>query len=225
MPMKKNRAQQENLPIKLKITLENMPLSVFRVVLVPDIITMEELHVIIQVAMGWEFAHLFQFCDKKQNPTIIVSDEGEDDEPMDDMFGEMLLGLGVKHHFQKEKLPENVLLKEEFMLQRERKPFYYWYDFGDDWWHKITFQKPSKKDLAAFNGMPVCVDAFGACPPEDCGGPWGYSDLLDALTNKKHGGYEEAREWMGLSKRDKFDPDYADIDQINARMQDFFELQ
>lgn len=225
----------ENIPIKLQITLENVPISVSRVVLVPDFINMEELHIILQVAMGWEFAHLFRFCDKKYNPTIVVSDEGwgeheekddndnDTDEDEDDPF-DFILDLNDEFNSDGELLPEGVLLKEEFMISRERKPFYYWYDFGDDWCHKITFQEPTREDIQAFNGMPVCVDAIGACPPEDCGGAWGYAELIEAITNSsKHGDYEGSSECMELSRLAAFDPDQVDLDQINARFRSFFE--
>ena len=33
---------------------------------------------------------------------------------------------------------------------------------------------------------PVCVDGRRACPPEDCGGPWAYADLLPALADPNH---------------------------------------
>jgi hypothetical protein len=79
------------------------------------------------------------------------------------------------------------------------------YDFGGDWWHKITFQKPTKKDRDIFKGLPVCVEAFGTCPPENVGGPWGYSDFLTIIFNKKHPDHRELREWIGLSAREKYE--------------------
>lgn len=200
-------------PIKLKINLENMPHSVFRRVLVPEDLNMMQLHAIIQIAMGWNFAHLFQFMDSRNNPTIKVTDNDEDagnDLP--------LFFRGPKSVFA-----EEVTLKNEFLLNREGKSFWYLYDFGDDWYHKISFQKPTKKDLALFTGAPVCIEAFGACPPEDVGGPWGYAHFLLATEDKKHPQHRKLKEWAGLSAREKYDPEYVDIENINENLLSLFQ--
>ncbi len=198
-------------PIKLKINLENIPHSVYRRVLIPGDVNMLQLHFIIQIVMGWEFAHLFQFSDRR-DANIKVGLPGEFD---DDFFV-----FGSRPRTQN---ADEVMLKGTFEEEYQRKPFWYWYDFGDDWWHKITFQKPTKADLRIFNGKPICVDVFGACPPEDVGGPWGYAEFLDAITNKKHPQYLEFREWAGLSKSKKYDPNYVNLDQINDNLAALFE--
>ena len=48
----------------------------------------------------------------------------------------------------------------------------YSYDFGDGWVHEIQLEKilPREKDTS----YPLCIDGKRACPPEDCGGVWGY---------------------------------------------------
>ena len=199
--MKIVRLPIANPPIKLKINLENMPVSVFRRMLVPADINMMQLHYVIQIAMGWEFAHLFQFSDKKFRGSITIKIPFEDDFDYTDLIK-----------------PEEITLKSSFQKLRDAKPFYYEYDFGDSWLHKITFQKPSKKDLETFAGVPVCVDAFGACPPEDVGGPWGYTDFLDAINNKKHPEYEEFREWVDLAPKEKYDEEYVDLESVNESL-------
>ena len=199
--MKIVRLPIANPPIKLKINLENMPVSVFRRMLVPADINMMQLHYVIQIAMGWEFAHLFQFSDKKFRGSITIKIPFEDD-----------------FEYSEVVKPEEITLNSSFQKLRDAKPFYYEYDFGDSWLHKITFQKPSKKDLETFAGVPVCVDAFGACPPEDVGGPWGYTDFLDAINNKKHPEYEEFREWIDLAPKEKYDEEFVDIQQINQNL-------
>jgi len=194
-----------NSPIKLKIDLENMPVSVFRRLLVPADINMMQLHYVIQLAMGWEFAHLFQFTDKKFSGSIVVKIPYEDDFDYMDNIAK----------------PEKTSLKRTFQELRDAKPFYYEYDFGDSWLHKITFQKPLKKDLETFSGVPVCVDAFGKCPPEDVGGPWGYTDFLDAINIKKHPEHEEFREWAGLKPKEKYDETYVNLDSVNKSLREY----
>ncbi len=53
---------------------------------------------------------------------------------------------------------------------------------------------------------PACVDGRRACPPEDCGGTWGYRDLLEILTDPTHPEHDERREWIGRP----FDPEAFD---------------
>ncbi len=195
-------------PLKLKINLENMPHSIYRRVLVPENINMLQLHFIIQVTMGWEFAHLFQFQDKQYDPSFVANIPYDDD----NFFA---------RHFDAYPA-DNVMLQESFEMAGQRKPFWYWYDFGDDWWHRITFQKPTKKDLQVWKGSPLCVEACGACPPEDVGGPWGYAEFLEIITNKKHPEHMEMREWMGLSSREKYDPDTVDLTAINEALEGLF---
>ena len=202
-------------PIKLKIHLENMPHNVYRIILVPENINMLQLHSVIQVAMGWEFAHLFQFSDKKLKPTLVANLHGEDPD------SDLGFGFGSVEEIKAHK----VFLKNEFLEDRSAAAFWYWYDFGDDWWHKITFQKVNKKDLRVFKSEPICVDAFGACPPEDVGGPWGYADFCEAISNKKHPDYKELREWMGMNLREKYDFESVDVEYINKTLSDFFQSE
>ena len=196
-------------PLKLKIDLEHMPYGVYRKVLVPGNINMLQLHFIIQVAMGWEFAHLFQFQDKRDEPSFAAVIPWEED---DYMYEQYYDALPV----------DEVMLKESFELSRDRKPFWYWYDFGDSWWHKLTFQKPTKKDLQAYKGAPVCLEAFGACPPEDVGGPWGYAEFLDIISNKKHPEHREMREWAGLPPRKEYDHEGVDQKSVNKALEGLY---
>ena len=60
----------------------------------------------------------------------------------------------------------------------------YTYDFGDDWDHDIKLEKvlPPDADLHVA-AVPVCLAGKGACPPEDCGGAWGYADLKETIAD------------------------------------------
>ena len=59
--------------------------------------------------------------------------------------------------------------------------FRYTYDFGDNWEHEILVEDLLDPDPNT--RYPILVAAKGACPPEDCGGPWGYTDLKAILAN------------------------------------------
>ena len=63
--------------------------------------------------------------------------------------------------------------------------------------------------------IPSCIDGKQNCPPEDCGGIWGYTHLLEIISNPKHEEYNEMMEWIG----EDFDPAYFDLVEINEMLQ------
>jgi hypothetical protein len=68
--------------------------------------------------------------------------------------------------------------------------FEYLYDFGDGWTHDIEVLGPG-------GAAPGCPDGYGVCPPEDCGGPGGYAELLDILADLNHPDHDQMRGWVG----------------------------
>ena len=83
---------------------------------------------------------------------------------------------------------------------------------GDNWDHTIQLEKV----LPAEAGVryPRCVAGKRACPPEDCGGPWGYADFLNAIQNPGHENHADMVEWIGGS----FDPEAFDPEAVNRRL-------
>ena len=53
---------------------------------------------------------------------------------------------------------------------------------------------------------PLCPEGARACPPDDCGGIWGYPDFIQAIEDSDHERHEELPEWIGGS----FDPEAFD---------------
>jgi len=171
---------------QLKITLKRIKPPIWRRIQVPGSITLYKLHEVLQVVMGWHDCHLYQF-------TINGTYYGE---PDDEFLVE------VKNARRK---------KIKDMVKQERKKFIYEYDFGDGWEHEIVVEKvlppePGKR-------YPVCLKGKRACPPEDCGGPWGYASLLDILQNPDHPEYKDMREWVG-----DFDPAHFDLEEVNSEL-------
>jgi hypothetical protein len=86
------------------------------------------------------------------------------------------------------------------------------YDFGDSWLHEILVEKilPREPDAR----YPRCLTGKRACPPEDCGGIWGYADFLDAIRDPNHPEHEAMLEWIG----DDFDPEAFDLQTVNQEL-------
>ncbi len=199
-------------PLKLKIELLNAPVKIVRKVLVPEHLNMWQLHLVIQDAMGWLDMHLFEFKDRMRHPEISVYiSDGEE------------YGMGMINQPKIIRNPDKAGLSELFVKKNQSKPFFYWYDFGDDWMHKISFQKVSKKDLTYFKGHPICIDATGSCPPEDIGGVWGYAALLEAIDDEKHPQHRALREWMDVDPKADFDPNEVDLEKINFLLETLTE--
>lgn len=169
--------------LQLRITLLNVKPPVRRRVLVSANLTFLLLHHVIQAAMGWENDHLHEFE---------VGRERIGDNSMGDSF----FGDDTALPESKHRLGE--------MLANHKK-FRYWYDFGDDWWHEITIEK--RLDADPDDPPARLIDGENACPPEDCGGPWGYAELCAVLSDPSHPEHEGMLEWIG----GKFDPKAFDI--------------
>ena len=81
-------------------------------------------------------------------------------------------------------------------IAKEGESFRYTYDFGDDWKHKVTVEKIAPPDPG---DVPACIDGRRACPPEDCGGTWGYRELLEILADPTHPEHAERVEWASAA--------------------------
>jgi len=89
------------------------------------------------------------------------------------------------------------------------KTLKYLYDFGDGWEHTIKIERLA--DPKAGMLYPSLIEAKGHCPPEDVGGPWGYSELLEALDDPSHERHREFKEWVA----DDFNPHVVDVDRLS----------
>lgn len=161
---------------QFKITLEDVTLAIWRRIQVPETYTFWDFHVAIQDAMGWLDYHLHQFdiINPKTGRTEEIGIPDEDGE------------LG---HLAGWKIP----IASYFSLENKKAD--YLYDFGDGWEHKILLEKilPQEQGLQ----YPICIDGERACPPEDCGGTWGYENLLKIIKDKKHKEYKSMMTWLG----------------------------
>ncbi len=175
---------------QLRISLEGIEPEIWRRIQIPGDSTFWDLHCAIQDAFGWEDCHLHEFHLGRGDDELRVGIL-EDEDPIDEE-DELLPGWELT-------LAENI---------RAREVFLYVYDFGDNWVHYITLEKivgaaPRKK-------YPICLEGERACPPEDCGGPRGYAELLKVIRNPRHPEHEEMLEWVGK----RFDPERFDVKKV-----------
>jgi len=98
------------------------------------------------------------------------------------------------------------------LLIKEKDKIIYEFDFGDSWEHNIILEKIDKNGTN--KNIPICLTGKNNCPPEDCGGIWRYSDMLEILKRPDYELYENYIEWLG----DEFDPNYFDINEINEML-------
>ena len=172
----------------------NENLAVWRRIEVPASYSFWDLHVAIQDAMGWLDYHLHAF--RLRNPiTGQVDQIGIPDE--DAFEGDLPYLPGWQ-----------VPLVEYFRRAGDRAE--YEYDFGDGWEHQIRVEGIIEDDKR-YPGRPVCLEGARNCPPEDCGGPWGYQSFLKAIGDKKHKEHKEFLDWVGGG----FDPEHFDLDEVN----------
>ena len=171
---------KSNTIYQLKMTLADIRPPIWRRVQVKDC-SLSHLHEIIQAAMGWMNSHLSLF-------------EIGDEEYGDDPEGEM--GLSS---------PRTARLGD-FVAEGVKK-FRYVYDFGDNWLHFVQVEKVLNAEPKV--KYPRCIDGRRACPPEDCGGPYGYDDLVESA--EKPGENPELLEWVG----EEFNPEEFNPQAVN----------
>ncbi len=85
----------------------------------------------------------------------------------------------------------------------------YIYDFGDNWEHIIKLEKIFPRDKNV--DYPICIAGKRACPPEDCGGIWGYENFLEIINDPDNEEYEDMIEWVG----GEFDPEHFDVKEVS----------
>jgi hypothetical protein len=185
---------------QFKIQLQNVSNpTVWRRILVPSDLTFDDFHIAIQIAFGWEMSHLYFFSPSGYNSSPRI--ESSEFEPLDN---DALDALETK-------------LDEIF--DHEKKKFMYIYDFGDDWSHQITLEKILPDQQIT---VPLILKGQGACPPEDCGGPWGYAELRETLADKKHPEHKDMRQWLGLRRGQEWDAEEFVLENHQQTLNKYF---
>ena len=180
-------AGKANTPVyQLKVLLIGSKPDIWRRLRVPGNANLGWIHAVLQVAMGWTNSHLHHFLTTEAR----YSDPRHNED----------MGLGREPDRDEAKA---TLVQ---VVPDQGAQFGYEYDFGDSWEHEITVEKILPPDAAAAT-VAHCLYGARACPPEDCGGVWGYADLLKILKNRKHPEHRFMTEWLGRPfDAEAFDP-------------------
>jgi hypothetical protein len=172
--------------VELTVALRDIEPPIWRRVIVPASLTLYELHAVIQTAMGWADYHLHLF---DVAGTLFGDIEETDGGPLGD---EETFTVG-----------QAAAAVDEFSYE---------YDFGDSWDHATRVEQI----IASVGvGTPHLIGGGRACPPEDCGGPWGYHHLLEVLADPAHKEHEDLLSWVGGG----FDPEAFDLAETNANLE------
>jgi hypothetical protein len=180
--------------IELKVTLEDIEPAVTRTIQVPANIRLDRLHLTIRAAMGWQNAHLYQFCigapyqwgaERWVAPNFVDSPED---------------------------LPADKTTLDQAITKAGGTGLTYLYDFGDDWMHRIEVGEIL--DAKPGQIYPRLTELAGSCPPEDIGGPPGFEMFKQAVADPKHPEHADLKEWYGGT----FDPNTPDSDELHLEV-------
>ncbi len=179
---------------QLKIFLREISPIIWRRLLVSSDTSLVELHEIIQISMGWEGYHLWTFS---------------------------INGREYGHAYGEGLTREDYDTTLSDLDLRLRQRFLYNYDFGDFWQHEVRLEKIT--ELEPSKSHPICIRGKRACPPENCGGPWTYQELLH-LASSPFRDYERQQAQEILGSEAGFDPEAFDRRRVNALLKEHARL-
>ncbi|MBO8092568.1 MAG: plasmid pRiA4b ORF-3 family protein [Prosthecochloris sp.] len=168
----------------LKIQLLDIEPAIWRRFVMPASITLDRLHDVIQIVMGWTDSHLHEFT------------------------------IGNKRYTEYPESKEDGLACGRYrladLIKQKGRTFHYLYDFGDGWEHELVLEE-SRYFNPELRTELACLDGQRACPPEDVCGVPGYFEFLNALKDLNHEEHESYTEWSGGNfDSERFDPELVD---------------
>jgi hypothetical protein len=191
MPESRQRSRLDPV-FRIKITLLQVRPTVWRRILVPPDLTLAQLGKYIEAAMGWGGRHLHDFRVGKE----IYGEPDEDDDP-----------------YLLTRRRDDSQYKVSQLFHEPKAAVMYTYDFGDQWEHELKLESWDAREPQI--EYPICIGGARACPPDDCGGPPGYAELVKTIKNPRHPEHESMLAWLGGG----FDPDAFSMDEATHRME------
>lgn len=175
--------------LDLHITFAEVP-AIWRSVRVPDHISLEQLHHVIQLLMGWDNKHLHVFDVNGTEYGTVLEDESQ---------GPRFAGSDGQ-----------ITIAEA--VERSSDSLSYTYDFGDAW--QLAIRVTGRQESSPGLGV-LCLAGDMAAPPEDFGGPLGYGEFLTIWRTKgKRGLSRDLRDWLPKG----FDPEVFDLSEVKSQL-------
>ena len=145
---------------QIKVFLYQIEPQIWRRFTISGEATFAALHLAVQEAMGWENRGEHEFRHGKgKNLKNVIGPK--------DLLATLPAGV--------EAVEEGSLTLREFAGRAKLpKRLLYRYDFTDDWIHEIVIEAKTE----GASGKPEMQEGERACPLEDCGGPWGYNEIV-----------------------------------------------
>lgn len=174
---------------RLKVALHGTKPPIWRRFEVPSDFSLQRLHTVIQVGFGWENSHLFVF----ETPT--------------GRYGVPDPDLDFRSAANK---------KLSAVADWPGDRIQYEYDFGDCWDHDIVVEAvcPAEPGVA----YPRCTGGRRLGPPEDCGGVWGYYEMLNTLADPRREDHQQRLWWLGIESADEYDPEHFNLAEVNEKL-------
>ncbi|GAA3754686.1 hypothetical protein GCM10022240_04670 [Microbacterium kribbense] len=199
--------------LRLRAGLQGSDPEIWREVETGDWLTLAQLHDVLQIAFGWQQAHLHRFSDEDPwaSPGRGIPRIGRQPRAWVDQWS--LLESGGEAGEADEA---DATLAEAF---RDGGPLWYEYDLGDGWMHRI--------DLVATRAAPPgtapvrLVDGARRAPFEDSGGLGGYAEKLAIMADPGHPEHNEILGWARsvAGPWGSIDPEQIDLDGARADLE------
>nr|GID88981.1 hypothetical protein Ade03nite_79050 [Actinoplanes derwentensis] len=188
LPAKRKKSDGPAPILQIKVSLRGAKPPIWRRLELPGDTSLADLHHILQTTFGWQDGHMHVF----ETP-----------------YGE----FGVADRELEHRAEKPVTLEQVAPATGDKVR--YLYDFGDNWEHEIVVEKILDRTAGAY---PRCTGGRRAAPPDDCGGIWGYTELVEILTDPTHPEHADRLEWLGLRSAADFDPSHFDAAAVTTAL-------
>ncbi|BCY11792.1 hypothetical protein [Actinoplanes sp. L3-i22] len=188
LPAKRTKSAGPAPIYQVKVTLLGARPPIWRRLELPGDTGLTEVHEILQTAFGWTDSHLHVF----ETPYGVFG------------VADPELGYRSERPVTLEQVAPGAGAKVRYL-----------YDFGDDWDHEIVVEKLLDRQEVAY---PRCTGGRRAAPPDDCGGIWGYQQLMQVLSDPGHPDHADRLDWLGLKSAAGFDPARFDAAEVTREL-------
>lgn len=191
---------------KIKVEGSSKP-PIWRKVKVNESLTFDEFHLVIQILFGWSNAHMYQFSPKGYGSSPNIRYNYKDD-------NEDWYEFSMPSDFPDEGFYDAEKIELKHYFETPKQKIIYIYDFGDSWELTIELTEITNDTII----YPVCTSGKGSDLTEDCGGIWGFYNMVEAVNNPKHPEHKEYREWLGMKRGEKWDLNAFYLEKTNEML-------